>query len=153
MTTDIQTSELCPCGSADRYQDCCQPYHQGQEAPGPEALMRSRYSAFALQLADYLTHTWHPQTRPQQLQLEADTEWLQLQVLSSSQDAERGQVRFIATFREGKEWLQLSENSQFLQLQGRWYYLDGDARFSTLKPGRNDACVCGSAKKFKKCCG
>ncbi|MCV5638702.1 SEC-C metal-binding domain-containing protein [Escherichia coli] len=24
---------------------------------------------------------------------------------------------------------------------------------SSLKVGRNDPCICGSGKKFKKCCG
>ena len=56
----------CPCDSGQTYVQCCGPWHQGLGlgvfAPTPEALMRSRYSAFALGLVDYLTATWHPST-------------------------------------------------------------------------------------------
>ena len=37
--------------------------------PDAEALMRSRYTAYVLKLEDYLLATWHPSTRPQQLDL------------------------------------------------------------------------------------
>ena len=32
--------------------------------------MRSRYSAFALGLGDYLWRTWHPRTRPERVSLD-----------------------------------------------------------------------------------
>ncbi len=143
----------CPCCSGAQYAQCCQVFHQGKAAPTPEALMRSRYSAFALELADYLKHTWHPQTRPQTLTLEPDTQWLKLDVLTSSDNAEQGKVSFVATFQEQGEYLQLAEESNFVRENGLWYYLDGNAQFEPLKPGRNDPCLCGSGKKFKKCCG
>jgi len=58
----------CPCDSGKTYADCCGPWHaglvQGVHAPTPEALMRSRYSAYGLGLIDYLLATWHPSTRP-----------------------------------------------------------------------------------------
>jgi len=37
----------CPCGRG-RYADCCGPLHAGMPAADAEALMRSRYSAYAL---------------------------------------------------------------------------------------------------------
>jgi len=149
----MDSSQPCPCGSQKAYGDCCQPFHQGQAAPTPEALMRSRYSAFAVEDADYLSATWHSQTRPGNLTLEADTQWLKLEVVSSSEEGDSGKVSFVATFREKQEWLRLSEESSFVRENGRWYYLDGNASFEPLKPGRNDSCPCGSGKKFKKCCG
>ena len=43
--------------------------------------MRSRYSAYVLKLEDYLLATWHPTTRPSELEIEADgTKWLGLAV-------------------------------------------------------------------------
>ena len=46
------TSVLCPCDSGRPYAACCAPWHAGlnvgMHAPSPEALMRSRYSAFVL---------------------------------------------------------------------------------------------------------
>ncbi|WP_275423743.1 YchJ family protein, partial [Virgisporangium ochraceum] len=53
----------CPCGGGP-YAACCGPAHGGAPAATAEALMRSRYSAFALGDADYLLRTWHPTTRP-----------------------------------------------------------------------------------------
>jgi len=40
-------------------------------------LMRSRYSAYALGLLDYLLATWHPSTAPGDLELDA-VKWLGL---------------------------------------------------------------------------
>src|SRR5262249_20553516 len=48
----------CPCQSDLRYADCCQPLHERRREPAtPEALMRSRYAAFALGLGAYLVDT------------------------------------------------------------------------------------------------
>ncbi len=52
----------CPCSSGLAYDRCCGPYHRGERAaPDPPALMRSRYSAFALREAEYLHRTLHPE--------------------------------------------------------------------------------------------
>jgi SEC-C motif domain protein len=50
----------CPCGSGKGYAACCGLLHAGAPAADAEALMRSRYSAYVLGLADYLRATWHP---------------------------------------------------------------------------------------------
>ena len=71
----------CPCGrttpkgQALSLADCCGLYHSGQPAPDAESLMRSRYSAYALGLIDYLLATWHVSTAPGELEL-APTKWL-----------------------------------------------------------------------------
>ena len=49
--------ENCPCGQG-QYAVCCQPLHLKQQtAQTAEQLMRSRYSAFALQQIDYILET------------------------------------------------------------------------------------------------
>ena len=50
---------LCPCSSGAAYRDCCAPFHRGAEPPTPQALVRSRYAAFALGEIDYLYRTLH----------------------------------------------------------------------------------------------
>lgn len=145
--------ERCPCGSGQRYAVCCGRYHGDEPAPTPEALMRSRYSAFALGLHDYLLSTWHASTRPRVLDLDESTRWVRLEVLDQGQDGDQGRVHFRATFREGKRWGVLEESSRFVRDVGHWYYLDGTPSVTRLKPGRNDACPCGSGRKFKSCCG
>ena len=144
---------LCPCGSGREYDACCGPLHGGAKAPSPEALMRSRYSAFALELSDYLLASWDVRTRPPELTLQPDTRWYGLEISESGEQGDDGFVRFTARFREGDEWLQLSELSRFHRAEdGFWRYLDGNADFRRWAPGRNDDCPCGSGKKFKKCC-
>ena len=53
------------------YDACCGPIHDGAPAPTAEALMRSRFSAFALGLTPYLLTSWHPSTRPASLEPDA----------------------------------------------------------------------------------
>lgn len=116
--------------------------------------MRSRYSAFVLELADYLLATWHPSTRPSSLELDdSATVWKRLEVLESGEDDERGWVHFRATFLEGRRWSVLEESSRFVREAGRWFYLDGNPAVHRLKPGRNAPCPCGSGRKLKACCG
>lgn len=43
--------------------------------------MRSRYSAFAIGDGDYLLRTWHPDTRPDALDLDPDQRWYRLDIL------------------------------------------------------------------------
>ena len=78
---------LCPCSSGLPYHDCCAPLHQGERhAADAEALMRSRYAAYALQQIDYLIATTVPaqQSLLNRGAIEAwsrQAEWLGLTVL------------------------------------------------------------------------
>ena len=79
----LKPNDACPCGSGKPYAACCGPLHAGTRiAPTASALMRSRYSAFARGLADYLLTTWHPATRPALLELDDHTVWTGLTVES-----------------------------------------------------------------------
>ena len=143
---------LCPCGSGAPYPQCCQPLHQGEAASSPQALMRSRYAAFVLDLPDYLLATWHPDTRPETLDLKDSPDWTSLQILDSTENGDQGTVHFRALYRLGQGWGYLEENSEFMLEGGRWYYLHGETSEGQLKPGRNEPCPCGSGKKYKACC-
>jgi SEC-C motif-containing protein len=123
----------CPCGQTDArkrpltYAQCCQPWHLGGAASTPEALMRSRYSAFVLGLVDYLGATWHPSTRPADLALEPGLQWLGLQVESARLlDDTHGEVGFVARSRLAGRGHRLQETSRFVREDGRWFYVDGD---------------------------
>lgn len=89
--------------------------------------MRSRYSAFVLNLTDYLLQTWHPDSRPAELTLEAGRRWLGLKLLgSSTTGSDQASVEFVARSRLGGQPAQrLHERSRFLRIDGRWLYLDG----------------------------
>ncbi|MDP5238687.1 YchJ family metal-binding protein [Uliginosibacterium sp. 31-16] len=118
----------CPCGLPATYSACCGRYHAGAAAPTPEALMRSRYSAFALGLGDYLLASWHASTRPADLDVitPPQPKWIGLQILGAAlQDESHGTVHFIARCRVGGRAERLEEISRFVREEGRWYYVDG----------------------------
>ena len=127
-TTSANPGDSCPCGSGKAYAGCCGPLHQGAIAATPEALMRSRYSAYVLQLEAYLLDTWHPDTRPSGLDLDADpVRWLCLEVKQAPPpQGASGQVEFVARYKQQGRAFRLHEHSRF-RLEGeRWFYVDGE---------------------------
>jgi SEC-C motif-containing protein len=114
-------SKPCPCGSALSYDSCCGPLHAGEPARTPEALMRSRFSAYALGLDAYVLATWHPSTRPARLENEG-IEWRRLQIVDTSADV----VEFRASYRTPEGTGLLHERSRFVKEGGRWLYIDGE---------------------------
>lgn len=119
----------CPCLNGLPYAECCQPFHEGEPAPTAERLMRSRYSAFALGLPDYLLATWHASTRPTTLDLDPGIRWYRLDILGRTGggllDVE-GTVEFEAHYRSDAGPGAQRELSRFVREHGQWYYLDGE---------------------------
>ncbi len=152
--------EMCRCGSGQPASACCRRLINGIEpAITAEALMRSRFVAYATGQAAYVLSTWHSSTRPAQLEMPQDLKWTGLKVVQHRQlDEQHADVEFVASFVSDAGSGQMHELSRFVKEQGRWFYVDGDpletgSRHRTAQPGRNDPCYCGSGKKFKKCCG
>jgi SEC-C motif-containing protein len=120
-------SPHCPCLGGLPYLECCGPFHRGAAAPTAERLMRSRYSAYAIGLADYLLDSWHPTTRPAAIELDDDVRWYRLDILARSGGGildRDGTVEFEAHYRlNGTAGVQ-HELSRFLKEDGRWFYLD-----------------------------
>lgn len=128
-------AQPCPCGSDMPYADCCGRWHDGlaaqppRHAPTPEALMRSRYSAYVFGLADYLLATWHPSTAPGELELQA-IKWIGLEVRHAAVSGEAGVVEFVARYRDANGRAgRLHELSRFVREgegeAARWTYIDG----------------------------
>ena len=91
--------------------------------------MRSRYSAFAVGDATYLLETWHPSTRPSELELDREQRWIRLDILGRGGggpfDAE-GTVSFRAHYRLHGAAGSLTEHSRFTRAGTSWFYVDGD---------------------------
>ena len=87
--------------------------------------MRSRYSAYVLELGAYLLSTWHPSTRPPSLELQ-NTKWLGLTVKQHNQTGDTATVEFVARYKVQGKAHRLQEKSRFVRENGRWFYLDGD---------------------------
>lgn len=127
-------TQACPCGSGKRYRACCQPLHRGAPADSPEALMRSRYCAFALGRARYLVNTtaelgpmWQPDTDAWERQLRAQCEgarFTALRVLAAPIPPLRGPgfVRFEADVLEDGVKHTIAELSRFTLQRGAWVY-------------------------------
>ena len=158
----MNAESLCPCGSKLNYDQCCGPYIEGsKDAPTAEALMRSRYVAYAQKNDDYVLKTWHPSTRPEDSRpTQTNATWISLTILGTEAGQEKdteGVVEFRARCRIKGEAAGVDEASTFVKEDGKWYYVDGGGiqpvRTRESKVGRNDPCPCGSGKKYKKCCG
>jgi len=148
---------LCPCGSQQALAQCCGRLHAGALPNCASELMRSRYSAYALGLIDYLIATTLP---AQQAALDRagieqwsrQSQWLGLDVESEEAvpgDALHAHVTFTARWRDAGGEHAHRERSAFVRSAGRWYFIDPTA---PLNAGRNDPCPCGNGGKFKKCC-
>ena len=91
--------------------------------------MRSRYCAYVLGLEPYLLATWHPDTRPERIDLDPGLRWLGLEVRRHDrQDADHATVEFVARSKQAGRAHRLHETSRFVRVDGRWVYLDGDLR-------------------------
>jgi len=121
-------SENCYCGSGKTFDLCCNIYISGKEkAPTALALMKSRYSAYAAQQADYLLATTHSSerkyySREEILKWAAANQWQKLEIISSTENT----VKFKAYFKDQNGSNQVHyEFSTFKKEKDSWYYIDG----------------------------
>jgi SEC-C motif-containing protein len=168
MPATITATSPCPCSSGRAYGECCEPHLSGRTQPATaEALMRARYTAYAVGQVDYVEKTDDPASRERFDRNAAEawsskSEWLGLEVIAKEAGEagdQEGVVEFSARFKlAGKEHAH-RERSRFKRIEGKWHYIDGEKPaqkpFVASEPalGRNDPCHCGSGKKFKKCHG
>jgi len=124
----------CPCGSGQLFEQCCELYIRDEKLPpSPEALMRSRYTAYYTKQVDYIVKTnAGPAGKgfdvPSVMQWLDNIEWIDLKVVDAmpvqAGDAV-GFVEFIARFRERGDIQSIHEISEFRFIDDRWFYFDG----------------------------
>lgn len=119
----------CYCGSEGAFSSCCEPFLNGiKKAPTAEALMRSRYSAFATQNADYLLATTHFSTRKHHIKSDIlswsqANHWIKLVVISATVNT----VSFKAFYIDEDGNSQIHQEHSIFKLEaGQWFYVDGD---------------------------
>ena len=144
---------------------CCEPYLTNtQDAPSPEALMRSRYTAYTMSNMDYIQKTMCGKAAngfnlDDARRRAAQVVWVGLQVLNAFiETPKKGYVEFVAAFVAGSQLRQMHEVSEFAQIGGQWFYVDGNQMepvdgLSIKTIARNTACPCGSQRKYKNCHG
>ena len=125
----------CPCGSGKAYEQCCQRFHKGAAPERAEQLMRARYTAYVLNLPDYIIQTTHPGS-PHYLSNRADwakklstfstqATFQRLQVLNVQEHGELATVTFTAHLTQNEEDATFTERSYFERVRGRWLYRNG----------------------------
>lgn len=130
-----QASKLCPCGSQKEYQQCCQLFHQGKLPENALELMRSRYSAYALNLPDYIVDTTHPAS-PQYSDnkfawkraisnFSRNTVFGRLEVLDFKEKEPLATVTFTAHISQEGQNATFTEKSYFEKKGPKWFYRGG----------------------------
>ncbi|MDP3705319.1 MAG: YchJ family metal-binding protein [Legionellaceae bacterium] len=155
----------CPCGFGVEYSLCCEPYLLGSKLPqSPEALMRSRYTAYSKAKIDYIKRTMKDKASVGFQEEGAKkwanrVRWVGLHLHKTFQESpSKGFVEFTATYVDGEKLQLMHELSEFRYEGGQWFYVDGTPletqRTSPVsRIARNTPCPCGSQKKFKNCHG
>ncbi|MEY3499962.1 MAG: hypothetical protein RL308_1631 [Bacteroidota bacterium] len=119
----------CYCGSNITFQECCHKYINSKQNPlSAEALMRSRYSAYATQAVDYLVATTaflqrQFLSKKDVLEWSQTNKWKKLEII----EATSNMVEFKAFYIDSNDESHIHhEKSTFIIEDGKWCYVDGE---------------------------
>ncbi len=127
--------KACPCGSKQEYNDCCKPLHDGALPKNAHALMRARYSAYVLDLPDYVIATTHPAS-PQYSenkfgwkrsisQFSRNSQFDHLEILDFKEQHNLAIVTFTAYLAQNGHDTSFTERSYFEKIGAQWLYRGG----------------------------
>jgi len=123
------------------YKHCCEKFHKGSALPSNASeLMRSRFSAYALRLVDYIVATTHPENTSKPRNIKAwkkellsfaqNTRFEDLKILDFLHGDDLSTVTFHAALKQGSKDASFTEKSTFYRVEGKWLYHSGS--FSNL---------------------
>jgi SEC-C motif domain protein len=134
----------CPCSSKALYHKCCKEYHDGKLPENALKLMRSRYSAFALKLCDYIIDTTHPENpaheenlnawRREILTFSAGTRFNFLDIVEFIDGDNEATVTFTANLNQHDQDVSFTEKSVFEKVNGKWLYKSGELKNTEGEP-------------------
>lgn len=126
---------LCPCGSEKPYSECCARFHQGMEPESALQLVQARYSAYVLNIPDYILKTTHPasphctenlsQWKRNVIAFSENTHFQRLEVSDFHENGELATVTFTVFISQGGKDVTFTEKSFFEKRKGKWLYLRG----------------------------
>lgn len=129
------STRVCPCGSGDLYLHCCERFHQGVEPDNALQLMRARYSAYVLNIPDYILITTHPanthysdnlsEWKQSVIRFSENTHFQKLEVVDFHESGALATVTFAVFGTQGNRDITFTEKSYFEKRKGRWLYLRG----------------------------
>lgn len=122
----------CECHSGKMYEECCKPYHDGTLPENALLLMRSRYSALALNLPSYIVQTTHPaspQYTDNHFSWKRDIasfckncRFQNLEILDVKENQNIASVVFTVTLFQDEQEIVFTEKSYFEKFHDRWLY-------------------------------
>ena len=125
----------CKCGSKKSYAECCGRFHIGSLPSTALELMRSRYSAYALNLPSYIMDTTHPGNPSYQTdrrawaqsisQFSLNTSFEKLEILDFQDHGHTATVTFTAHLTQNDKDVTFTEKSIFEKVNGKWLYKSG----------------------------
>jgi len=169
---------FCPCGSNDQFKSCCLDIIKGyKQAQSPEQLMRSRFSAYVINDAQYIYASYSQQSQLSQSVTEikkwaSACKFIELIIhhvspfnkYHSEHPTDLPTVQFTACYLIANKLYEMSEKSYFIKERivkknkttgyTPWVYFDGDVyqhnEVGIIK--RNDLCPCAKnkAKEIKQ---
>lgn len=123
---------LCPCSSGKSYKACCQSLHEGKKAETALELMRSRYSAYVLNLTNYIIETTHPANsqymKNRALWQKEITEFSKatifqgLEIHDFEENGKEATVTFTAYLSQNGKDASFTEKSLFEKTERGWLY-------------------------------
>jgi peptide deformylase len=125
----------CPCGSGDKYEQCCGRFHQGASPENALQLMRSRYTAYVYDMPDYIIKTTHPAS-PHYVENKAfwkkdlsefakSVSFRRLEIVDFRENETIATVAFVTYLGQDNQEIAYTEQSFFEKANGQWYYLRG----------------------------
>ncbi len=134
----MKKEDICPCNSDLYYKTCCKPFHEGALPPTALQLMRSRFSAYALDLPSYIISTTHPKNphyledlalwSKQISQFSKHTQFKNLHILEVREQSEHATVTFFVDLSQGDQDVSFTEKSTFEKVSGKWLYHSGEIK-------------------------
>ena len=129
-------NDICPCGSLKKYKKCCKPFHDKITFPKTALeLMKSRFSAFAVLIADYIIFTTHENNSDYISDLKSwnqdimnfskNTRFERLEILDFIEGEVESFVTFKATLFQDNTDISFIEKSRFLKVEDKWLYIYG----------------------------
>lgn len=134
--TRLSKNAPCVCGSGRKAKGCCGAVLDGAPAGTAEALMRSRYTAYATGDVAYIMRTTHPASPHAEPDRETwsrgirafseGTRFVGLEVELTATSGETAVVQFYARLERDGVDVSFRERSRFERREGQWLYLDGE---------------------------
>jgi peptide deformylase len=125
----------CPCCSLKEYEKCCKPFHQGIIPKDALQLMRSRYSAYVLNIPSYIVETTHPASaqysenkffwKQNISKFSKNSTFHRLEILDFKERETLAAVTFTAYLSQNDQDATFTERSYFEKMNDQWFYRSG----------------------------